>query len=507
MPRTAAVRILLFALLLGLLAPGAAVAAQPDKPPKDKGKPAPELLAAPVVSGAATQGQSLASSSGDWKRADTFEYQWLRCDADGSGCAEVAGATAPAYEAALADVGSTLRARVIAHNSGGSTEALSAPTARVAGLPPASTGAPVISGEPREGGRLTASPGEWANQPDAFAYQWQRCDPAGACTDIPGADGASYVATGADVGFGLRVRVAATSQWGRTVAESAITGPVKAAPAPPAGSGEGEIVYSAYSRLYRLDPSTGAAREIPLTDPPGYRNFQAFSPTLSPDGTEVIFSYYALDYCCNPHGVAKVGIEGGEPVLHSSTGGGQMGFQRPRFSPDGTRYLWRPGNHDIVESDAATGRLLGQRGTTDGYGSIQTGYTPDGAHVVHDRSYAFNWESSLHVDGVRIESSYGIAEYGIQGFDWAGDRIIFSRHGTIFLLDPDAGTPPVSTGVSGVLPTFSPDGERFAYTWEQDFYVARTDGTGEPVRLTENRAHSGTFPGLIDWAGGGPPAG
>ena len=80
---------------------------------------------------------------------------------------------------------------------------------------PANTSPPTISGEPRHGVTLTASPGTWANNPTSFAYQWQRCNPSGLnCVDIPGETGNTRIVDAGDVGSTLRVRVIASNAEG-----------------------------------------------------------------------------------------------------------------------------------------------------------------------------------------------------------------------------------------------------------------------------------------------------
>jgi hypothetical protein len=74
---------------------------------------------------------------------------------------------------------------------------------------------PGLSGDPVEGGTLTASDGAWSGTP-AITTSWRRCDAGGAaCEAIPGATGASYTPTSADVGGRVRARVTATQ--GRSV--------------------------------------------------------------------------------------------------------------------------------------------------------------------------------------------------------------------------------------------------------------------------------------------------
>ena len=65
------------------------------------------------------------------------------------------------------------------------TTGSSSPTA------PSNTSPPLISGAAQVGQLLTASPGSWSGTaPIAYAYQWRRCDGAGAgCVDIVGATG------------------------------------------------------------------------------------------------------------------------------------------------------------------------------------------------------------------------------------------------------------------------------------------------------------------------------
>ena len=94
---------------------------------------------------------------------------------------------------------------------------------------------PSVTGTAREGDALTAVEGTWeeSNNP-TFAYQWQRCDAAGAnCGDIAGAAAKAYVAQAADVGKTLRVQVAATDADASSQAVSATTRDVVARGADP----------------------------------------------------------------------------------------------------------------------------------------------------------------------------------------------------------------------------------------------------------------------------------
>jgi hypothetical protein len=100
-------------------------------------------------------------------------------------------------------------------------------------LVPRNTALPTISGNAAVGQPLTATTGTWTQSPTSFAYQWQRCDPAGVnCTNITGAVGQSYVAADADVGSTLRASVTGRNAAGAATAVSAPTSIVSAAGAP-----------------------------------------------------------------------------------------------------------------------------------------------------------------------------------------------------------------------------------------------------------------------------------
>ena len=98
---------------------------------------APHNTTAPSISGTAKQGETLTADPGVWSGTQpiAFSYQWRRCDNTGANCANVIGATAKTYKLWSADVGNTLRVRVTASNSAGSSTATSVPSAVVAAKP------------------------------------------------------------------------------------------------------------------------------------------------------------------------------------------------------------------------------------------------------------------------------------------------------------------------------------------------------------------------------------
>jgi hypothetical protein len=99
-----------------------------------------------VISGTARAGETLSTTQGTWTGSDpkTFAIAWLRCDAAGAACAEIAGATGSGYALTGDEIGRTVRSRVTASNPAGSLARESAATAIVA----ATGGGPFAPGPP-----------------------------------------------------------------------------------------------------------------------------------------------------------------------------------------------------------------------------------------------------------------------------------------------------------------------------------------------------------------------
>lgn len=178
--------------LLGLAAPTAAE------------EPTPVVnLTAPAVSGTAVYRGTLAASTGAWDPAEaTYTFQWLR---DGT---PIAGATAPHYRPALADIGHRLAARVTAtapdHAPGVAT---SAPTTAVRRAGLVLLERPGVTGVPRYLRTLSASAGEWAQRIDSFHFRWLRDG-----EPIRRATHDRYRLTHRDVGHRIAVQVRARKE-------------------------------------------------------------------------------------------------------------------------------------------------------------------------------------------------------------------------------------------------------------------------------------------------------
>lgn len=179
--------------------------------------PPPQSQAPPSISGAARQGQTLQETHGAWSNSPTsYAYQWQRCDAAGNNCQPIAGATSQSYKLAATDVGRTIRVAESATNAAGGTgSALSAPTPVVLPSPPSSTAAPKISGSPVVGQKLSETRGNWASNPTAYSYQWQRCDRTGKnCQPIAGATSRTYNVVPRDLGHTIKVSESAANAGG-----------------------------------------------------------------------------------------------------------------------------------------------------------------------------------------------------------------------------------------------------------------------------------------------------
>lgn len=100
--------------------------------------------------------------------------------------------------------------------------------------PPLLSTPPTLVGQAEAGELLAAVPGTWeGGKPITFAYQWRRCDAAGAnCTTIPSATAESYRPVTDDVGHSLKVVVTAASAAGSATASSAPSAAVTPAGTP-----------------------------------------------------------------------------------------------------------------------------------------------------------------------------------------------------------------------------------------------------------------------------------
>ncbi len=134
-------RTLLSTALAGMLVVLAAVAGLAevaDSAPQA----APSNQSPPAISGTPEEGKTLTTSNGNWTGTApiTFTYSWRRCDENGGSCSQIGGATDKTYVLKKVDVDNTIRSRVTARNSDGSTAATSVPSAVIRVAPAPVTG-------------------------------------------------------------------------------------------------------------------------------------------------------------------------------------------------------------------------------------------------------------------------------------------------------------------------------------------------------------------------------
>jgi hypothetical protein len=109
-------------------------------------EPAPPVnTSQPTISGSTIVGRTLTASPGSWSGhpAPEHAYQWGRCDAAGTNCAAISGATSSTYALVAADEGRTARVVVTASNPSGAGSSMSAQTATVTVAADAADSCPV----------------------------------------------------------------------------------------------------------------------------------------------------------------------------------------------------------------------------------------------------------------------------------------------------------------------------------------------------------------------------
>ena len=99
----------------------------PQAPQAPRNSFLPSIFGTPAVAG------TLTATVGLWTGTAPllYAYRWLRCDADGAACVEIAAATGTQYTPASTDLGRRLRVEVTARNAIGTAAATSNPTAQV----------------------------------------------------------------------------------------------------------------------------------------------------------------------------------------------------------------------------------------------------------------------------------------------------------------------------------------------------------------------------------------
>ena len=189
------------------------------------------------------KGRTLKVDPGKWNPVpQSFSYQWARCSDSGRACAPIEGATAATHVVEQGDLGHALVAIVQARAGAVSQAVFSVATAPVGGSTsarpraradepvrvtgPSSSAPPVVAFVIQQGRQLTGAVGSWSGSGAIkYAYQWHRCDTAGAhCKSIRGATGRTYTLVAKDVGQTVGFGVRATDKTGTRKAYASLVG-------------------------------------------------------------------------------------------------------------------------------------------------------------------------------------------------------------------------------------------------------------------------------------------
>jgi hypothetical protein len=145
-----------------------------------------------------------------------------------------------------------------------------------------------VTGTPQVGQTLSGAVGTWSGSPASFAYEWRRCDAAGAgCTTIVGQTASSYTLTPDDIGATLSLIVTATGKGGSQATVAPTTPAIAAAPVPAPLVGP----------VVAQDGVAGAV----VT--PDARAVVAWQPGVVPSGTAV-----GIDSLDHPLAIAGTGV-------------------------------------------------------------------------------------------------------------------------------------------------------------------------------------------------------
>ena len=178
---------------------------------------APVNTVAPVVTGSATFGSTLSSTTGTWTGTPTptFAYQWFR-----SPSTSISGASSSTYVLVAADVGNTIFCRVTGSNGLGDTNADSNTTATIAATVP---GAPTI-GTATATGATTATVAYTApssNGGSTITSYTATSSPGGLTGTLSQAGSGTITVTGLTVDTAYTFTVTATNAIGTGSASSA----------------------------------------------------------------------------------------------------------------------------------------------------------------------------------------------------------------------------------------------------------------------------------------------
>ena len=161
----------------------------------------------PIVSGSPFETSIISViSKGQWSGIEESKLltQWQICT-NAISCSDIPSATSTTYTAASAEVGKTIRVKIVAPYSQKNVEAFSNQTP-VIKKAYTNVFPPTLLSYADIGDKIDIFKGAWEGLAISnIAYIWQRCKSATSCTNIPGATNITYTPSSSDRGYSIRV--------------------------------------------------------------------------------------------------------------------------------------------------------------------------------------------------------------------------------------------------------------------------------------------------------------
>ncbi|MBP2293332.1 DUF4347 domain-containing protein [Azospirillum rugosum] len=186
----------------------------------------PVNTANPTVSGTATVGNALSTTTGTWTDSDgdslSYTYKWYRADDEyGTNATTITGATSTSYTLTTSDAHKYLRVVVTANDGNGGTQVASSAYTAITNSAPVNSLVPTVTGTATVGNALSTSNGTWSDADGdgrTYSYQWYRANSSAGDSEaaISGATASSYTPVAGDLGKYLRVVVTANDGNGGT---------------------------------------------------------------------------------------------------------------------------------------------------------------------------------------------------------------------------------------------------------------------------------------------------